>query len=236
MKNKLIGLDKGFWWKNPRGGKVVADPSQIDPSNIVMLFDGEKDLTTATWKEQITGDSMTLYNSPTISTLNNYPTVVFNGVDEYGKITTPVVARLNTTLYVVMNMVNYVFNKRIFDDGITNGYLTLRQIGTMDVLTSGNNLPLPKNLSNNKWVVMAIRIRSTAPNGVIKIYEDGVIYTKTGVLSITAVNLSGMTIGAEATASGKANSAFAYIMRRKVADDETTMDEIITECANRFAI
>jgi len=63
------------------------------------------------------GNNMTFYNSPTLGTNNSIPTVIFNGVDEYGKTDTLDITQ-PTTVYMVWKHITYDSTK---DEHILDG-------------------------------------------------------------------------------------------------------------------
>lgn len=220
------------------GGNPAAvpfNPLTYD-AHTIALWDGDN-LAAGAWLDSVSGQSLTLFNSPTINMagLNGHGTITFDGVNDYAKCLTP--NALPFTIYLVYNPIAYIGNEILLDDAVTTSTKNtlIYSGGTPRVVF--NNATATTGTTNGKGLnvyrVLSIGVQSGL-NASWWI-EDLNLKTMWGNATARAA-FNGFTLGANTAGIVPANCGFAYIIIRDVSDDQATADLFITYLKDRFLI
>lgn len=230
-----------------QAGDPQADPGSVDPSNTVLILDGDVDLaitgSDGTWVNKV-GDQATMIfgnaNSKLIAELNGHDVVHTwgghaTGLTGKGEIQTPVIDLTNSELvsyYLVFNIAAHVGNKALYDDGVTT--INQRCLATAYQITSGGAAMVqPQTMPTGKWVIMCWTFNGSSSTIRTHIQDGSDSGVVTGSLSMTKL-LSGLTIGGATSNYGQLDVDFAYVMIRLGQDSTTIQDEIFTKMKSRF--
>jgi hypothetical protein len=95
-------------------------PAKVTSATLQFWFEGDVGLTTSGWTDQSgNGRNMTFTNTPTLGTKGSTPTVIFNGTDEYGRLSA-FTFNQPETIVIVVKTLTFVGNDRIFDGNAGN--------------------------------------------------------------------------------------------------------------------
>lgn len=239
------------------GAGAENDPAQIDADNIVLLLDGDLDLNSSTWKNQVgdqanmefgkggSPETVTITTDPDI--INGHPFVDFIGGDgqDYGVIATPVIRPSvdgPLTTYLVVRQDGFFGNKHIFDDTITTSVRhTYRQTSpNFNYVVNGTAIVTP-SLVTGKWGIISANIVDGTgnPSSTRSYIEDG---SDSGRLSgdfNAILDITGIIIGQNAIFRHGANISVAYVLWRQAGPDgdtEEVQDAIFAAIRTRFGI
>ena len=230
---------------------AIDDPSSIDPSNIILLLDGDKNLDGNYWQNQV-GDlaSMSFSASPTYSAagVNGHGTIRFSGVfnsGDNGIITTPKLefaaasGSHEYTTYFVFYQHSIVGNRYIFDDGVnTNRHRMLQVLDTGSMFYAVNAAGGFMSGSNEalKWFILSANIAHGLNSGSVRTYIQG-----TGDSIATgnfndSNDLYGVCLAGANAVAGECNVEFAYVMFRTGSDSYEMQSSIFDAMKHRFDI
>jgi len=228
------------------------DPSAIDPGNIILLLDGDKDLAAKTWKNQV-GDlaNMNFTLTPTINAtgVNGHGTVKFGGVfasGDNGIITTPTLGisagagSHEYTTYFVFYQHTISGNRYIFSDGVNYTRHKMSQVAgttTMQYAVNTANIPLGVSNITGKWIAVSATIKGGVGNSSVRsYYEDGADTGRVAGNYTVTLDPAGICIGGISALYGECNVEFAYVMFRSGTDSVEIQNQIFDAIKLRFGI
>jgi len=205
------------------------------------IYDGDKNLNNASWKDTNGLNEIALTNTPTYITgssayghgLNGHGTILFDGANEYGNSTTPIIAQ-PYTMYLVARQITWTNLDYIFSDGVTADILESRQVTgtpTINLIATppGNSIETAA-LVLNVWNVITVVM-----NGAASGFRIGLNTIATADLGNTG--RAGITLASNVTVLNRfGNVEFAYIIMRNGADSTAVQDQFINWLKNHFAI
>lgn len=213
----------------------IFNPLTYD-ANTIALWDGDN-LTPGAWLDQVSSQSMVLYNTPTInlSGLNGHGTITFNGSTHYAKCLTP--NALPFTLYFVLNPISYLGNRYLMDDGNTTLNSAMRYSGGAPNFNFINLGISPGTLAFNSFGLNNFKVLSIGCESGINMswfIIGNSLKTMWGAGARAQIN--GITLGANKDGIVPGNCAYAYIIIRSGSDTQATADLFIDFLKNRFGI
>lgn len=213
-------------------GGAEFDPLTFD-ANTVLLYDGDLELSTATWGNQASGShDITFDNTPTVisGAINGHDAIRFDGATEDGRTTTPAISQ-PYTIYIVFKQITWGSILQVLDDGVVNNAGDLLQLTASPNLRmyAGESLSSDPDLALNTYGIMSLVF-----NGASSEIRTNTSAAVTGNAGTS--DRDGIALGARADGAQEGNCEIAYLIVRSGADDTATQDLFIAFLQDRFAL
>lgn len=217
--------------KNPSGFKFSIFDPLIALGNVA-IYDGDVNLSAASWRDRSGGNQITFFNAPTYNAagLNGHGTILFNGVNQYGNSITPLI-NSPYTIYLVLRQITWTNGDVICTDGINSTILEIYQVGSTPRVDVADD---PDTLTTNDLLINTWNIMSIVMNGSNSVLKIGSNITINGTLGNNIKR--GFNLASDLTLFAFGNIQFAYMIMRNVADPTWLQNNFINWLKNRFAI
>lgn len=217
--------------KDPSGFKFSIFDPLIAPGNVA-IYDGDVNLSAANWRDNAGGNQITFFNAPTYNAagLNGHGTILFDGINQYGNSTTPVI---NTpyTLYLVMKQITWTNADFIFSDGTTAPNLQLIQLIASPNIRTGNTGGI---LQTTDLIIDTYGIVTVVMNGDKSMLR---VDLNNPIIAIGDSDpRNGITLAANTLLSVFGNIEVAFMIMRNVADPIYVQNNFINYFKNYFSI
>lgn len=227
-KNTVIKKDGGF-------GSGAFNPLTFDVGNLIALYDGDVDLTTASWIDQsANGYNISWNNSPTIipNSLNTHQVVSLNGSNQNGVHATIPITQANT-IYLVLFQGAGTLGQTAQQSGLLlNPFVERAPSNKLQYQPdSGSTLVSATDFLTSTYYVLTITTGAT--NSTIRLNNNT---TATGT-GINLTSQTGMILGARySPTSGFWNGRFAYYIIRSGQDTLIIQNQFVKFLMERFAL
>lgn len=225
--------NKGFKYNVYYGNNSGFNP--LNDANTIALYDGDLDLSPASWVDQKNAYDITMVGTPTIvdNAVNGHDAVRFDGVSQCGNNShIGLLIAQPYTIYLVLKQITLTDNDRIIGmKGNNLALLRQESTGSTLLLYAGGS-----GIQNNQLAVGNYGIITTVWNGATSTFRINNNTAITGSIG-SEVGSGGFYLCAGYTGLAQfANCEVAYMVVRSGADDTPTQDNFIEYLKNRFGL
>ena len=208
-------------------------PLIYDETKLVEIWDGQN-FVDPTWSASIStpDNDIICANIPTTGIVNDLRTIIFNGINQSGNSTVPVIAQ-PYTIYLVFKQITWTNNDYIFDDGIISFRIQLTQeplTPSIRLYEDNGAINIDTNeLAVNTWGIVTVVMAGS--NSGLRVDLNSMRHADMGLLSQNGINVASSSLG-----TGFGNIEFAYIIVRSAADPTSVQNLFINWLKTRFGI